>query len=114
MIMTMSKNTKSYRQVIVILKMFDPSHFPQSVYRIRIRCVLTEFVARAVKIVLQLVAGAVPVVYIIGHNYHGLYCHKFSQVKVFTSFHGHNYSRSTVSRKFFIFRTVNTNFRLME
>ena len=26
-----------------------------------------------------------------------------------TSFHGHNYSRSTVSEKFFIFRTVNTN-----
>ena len=29
-----------------------------------------------------------------------------------TSFHGHNYSRSTVFGKFFIFRTVNTNFRL--
>ena len=29
-----------------------------------------------------------------------------------TSFHGHNYSRSTVSGKFFIFRTVNANFRL--
>ena len=29
-----------------------------------------------------------------------------------TSFHGHNYSRSTVSGKFFIFPTVNTNFRL--
>ena len=31
-----------------------------------------------------------------------------------TSFHGHNYSRSTVSGKFFIFRAVNTNFRLKE
>ena len=31
-----------------------------------------------------------------------------------TSFHGHNYSRWAVSRKFFIFRTVNTNFRLKE
>ena len=29
-----------------------------------------------------------------------------------TSFHGHNYSRSKVSGKFFIFPTVNTNFRL--
>ena len=31
-----------------------------------------------------------------------------------TSFHGHNYSRSTVSGKFFIFPTVNINFRLKE
>ena len=31
-----------------------------------------------------------------------------------TSFHGHNYSRSIVSRKFFIFRTANSNFRLKE
>ena len=30
-----------------------------------------------------------------------------------TIVHGHNYSRSTVSLKFFAFRTVNTNFRLI-
>ena len=31
-----------------------------------------------------------------------------------TCFHGHNYSRSAVSGKFFIFRTVKTNFHLNE
>ena len=31
-----------------------------------------------------------------------------------TFFHGHNYSRSTLSGKFLIFRTVYTNFRLKE
>ena len=31
-----------------------------------------------------------------------------------TSFHGHNYSRSTVSGKFLIFRTVSTKFRHKE
>ena len=29
-----------------------------------------------------------------------------------TCFHGHNYSRSAVSGKFFVFRTVKTNFHL--
>ena len=31
-----------------------------------------------------------------------------------TSFHGHNYSRSTVSGKFLIFRIVSTKFRHKE
>ena len=44
--------------------------------------------------------------YIIGHN-HGLYCHGHI-------FYGHDYSRSTPSGKFLIFRTVHTNFRLEE
>ena len=31
-----------------------------------------------------------------------------------TIVHGYNYSYSTVSEKFFVFRTINTNFRLKE